>query len=60
MPLADYLHPPLTTIRVPLEALGSAAFDALLAQIDGEGSQDVIVPTNPEVIVRQSTAPPPP
>ena len=34
MPLADYLHPPLTTIRVPLEALGSAAFDALLAQIE--------------------------
>jgi DNA-binding LacI/PurR family transcriptional regulator len=59
MPLADYLHPPLTTIRVPLEALGSAAFDALLSQIDGAESQDIVVPTNPEVIVRQSTAPPP-
>ena len=56
MPLADYLHPPLTTIRVPLEALGSAAFDALLAQIDGAESHDIVVPTNPEVIVRQSTA----
>lgn len=59
MPLADYLHPPLTTIRVPLEALGAAAIDALLGQIDGAAGQDVTVPSNPEVIVRQSTAPPP-
>ena len=59
MPLSDYLHPPLTTIRVPLEALGSAAIDALLAQIDGAPFEDVTVPSNPEVIVRQSTAAPP-
>jgi DNA-binding LacI/PurR family transcriptional regulator len=59
MPLADFLRPPLTTVRVPLEALGSASFDALSEQLDGEEPRDVVVPSKPEVIVRQSTAPAP-
>ena len=58
MPLADFLQPPLTTIRVPLESLGSAAFDALTEQLDGEAPNDLVVATNPQVIVRKSTAPP--
>jgi DNA-binding LacI/PurR family transcriptional regulator len=56
MPLADFLQPPLTTVRVPLEALGSASFDALSEQLEGKRPRDVIVPSSPEVIVRQSTA----
>jgi LacI family transcriptional regulator len=56
MPLAEFLQPSLTTVRVPLEALGVAAFDALSAQLDGQPSEDVVVPTEPTVIVRESTA----
>lgn len=55
MPLAEFLQPPLTTIRVPLETLGSVAFDALFDQLRGGIPSDVVVPSNPEVIVRSST-----
>ncbi len=56
--LADFLNPPLTTISLPLSELGAVAVDALLAQLAGEEPQDVLVETNPEVIVRASTEPP--
>ena len=59
MPLADYLRPPLTTVRMPLAELGAAAVDALLEQLLGGEAHDVTVETEPEVIVRGSTAPPP-
>ena len=58
MPLADYLHPPLTTVRMPLAELGAAGVDALVDQLlDGE-PHDVMVATEPVVVVRKSTAPP--
>ena len=59
MPLADYLHPPLTTVRMPLAELGAAGVDALVDQLLGGEPRDVMVATEPEVIVRKSTAPPP-
>ena len=59
MPLADYLRPPLTTIRMPLSELGAAAVDALVEQLLGGEPHDVVVPGEPEVVVRSSTAPPP-
>jgi LacI family transcriptional regulator len=59
MPLAAFLIPPLTTVRMPLAELGAAAVDALLAQLDGEEPHDVVVATEPVVVVRSSTAPPP-
>ena len=59
MPLADYLRPPLTTIRMPLSELGAAAVDALVEQLLGGEPRDVVVPGEPEVVVRSSTAPPP-
>jgi LacI family transcriptional regulator len=58
MPLADYLRPPLTTIRMPLAELGAAAVEALVSQLSGEEPRDVTVPQKPEVVVRNSTAPP--
>ena len=58
MPLAEYLHPPLTTVRMPLAELGAAGVDALVDQLLGEAPHDVVVPTEPEVIVRKSTARP--
>ena len=59
MPLAEYLRPPLTTIRMPLSELGAAGVDALLDQLLGGEPRDVVVAGEPEVVVRSSTAPPP-
>jgi LacI family transcriptional regulator len=58
LPLADYLTPPLTTIRMPLAELGATAVDALVEQILGAEPEDVVVPGGPEVVVRGSTAAP--
>jgi DNA-binding LacI/PurR family transcriptional regulator len=58
MPLADYLRPPLTTIRMPLAELGAAAVDALVEQLLGDEPRDVVVRGDPKVVVRGSTAPP--
>ena len=58
LPLANYLNPPLTSISLPLAALGAAAVDALVGQLAGAEPRDVVVETHPEVIVRSSTAPP--
>jgi len=59
MPLAEHLVPPLTTIRMPLGALGAAAVDALIDQVLGGEPSDVVVATAPEVIARASAVPPP-
>jgi DNA-binding LacI/PurR family transcriptional regulator len=58
MPLADYMRPPLTTIRMPLAELGAAAVEALVSQLSGDEPRDVTVAQKPEVVVRNSTAPP--
>jgi DNA-binding LacI/PurR family transcriptional regulator len=57
LPLAAYLDPPLTTIAMPLVQLGEAATDALLEQLAGRPSRDVVVPTEPRVVERSSTSP---
>ena len=58
LPLANYTVPPLTTIRVPLERLGAAGLDALAAQLAGEKPGDIVIPVEPVVVIRASTAPP--
>lgn len=59
MPLADYMRPPLTTIRMPLAELGAAAVEALVSQLSGDEPRDVTVAERPQVVIRSSTAPPP-
>jgi LacI family transcriptional regulator len=59
IPFAEYMTPPLTTVRIPLAETGRAAVALLLRSIGGEQ-----VPERPpllpvELIVRSSTAPPP-
>lgn len=58
LPIADYLTPPLTTVAMPLYELGGAAVDALLATIEGAPAGDVVVPTQPRLVLRGSTAAP--
>ena len=58
MPLAEYLRPPLTTVRTPLAELGAAAVDALVDQLLGGEPRNVVVGKDSEVVVRASTAAP--
>jgi LacI family transcriptional regulator, galactose operon repressor len=58
-PVAVYLDPSLTTVRMPLREMGSAAVDSLFALLEGRTVEDVRVASPPELVVRGSTAPPP-
>ena len=60
IPEAKHFAPPLTTIRQDFSWLGARAIDVLVSQLEGE---QVASPTEypvPQLLVRQSTAPPRP
>jgi LacI family transcriptional regulator len=54
---AELAHPPLTTVRQPLERIGERAVEMLLAQIEGRADFEYkeVIPT--EIIARASTRP---
>ena len=55
IPLARHFDPPLTTIRLPANALGAAAGKALVDRLAGRPtSERTLLPT--ELVVRESTA----
>lgn len=58
LPSASQMHPALTTVRQPIEDLGSSAVNTLLAMIAGSHSSTTQVTLPTELIVRKSTAPP--
>jgi LacI family transcriptional regulator, galactose operon repressor len=58
-PLAAYLDPPLTVVRMPMREVAETAVAQLVKRIRGETVDDVVVSTPPEIVVRGSTAPPP-
>ena len=55
LPFAAHLHPPLTTVRQPIEQLGRAAVDMLVGLLSKSNSmsQSQILPT--ELVVRASS-----
>ncbi|MFF3489915.1 LacI family DNA-binding transcriptional regulator [Streptomyces sp. NPDC002795] len=53
-------EPPLTTVRQPIEAMGRAAVELLVAQIQGGTVPPGELLFEPELVVRGSTAPPAP
>ncbi|CAL8973203.1 Catabolite control protein A [Propionicimonas sp. T2.31MG-18] len=55
---ASFLRPPLSTIAMAHDEQGEQAMVALLHQIRGGASQDVLVPTPPRFIDRGSVGPP--
>jgi LacI family transcriptional regulator, galactose operon repressor len=59
-PMASYLDPPLTTVRMPLREMAERGVESLLALIDGEAVQSVVVGTAPMLIQRASTRSPAP
>lgn len=56
---AAYSTPSLTTIRQPLRQMGVLAAKTLLKQIRGEEAAQPEIQIMPELVVRESTAPPP-
>jgi LacI family transcriptional regulator len=56
---AEFTHPPLTTVRMPLREMGEAAVDELRRVLEGETPSDVIVDTPPVLVERASLGPPP-
>lgn len=54
IPLARYVDPPLTTIRLPAFALGFAAGDLLIRLIQGEKVRSPEVLLDTELVVRRS------
>lgn len=54
---ARYVHPPLTTIRVPMYDLGVAAMEQLIELLQ-EREVDSVRILDHELVVRQSSAPP--
>ncbi len=60
LPLADYLRPALTRVRVPLAELGAVGVDEAIAQVLGGPGRDVLLGVEPQLIVAGSSAPPRP
>lgn len=60
MPFADRFAPPLTTVRIAQRALGATAAKLLLAEIEHPRLRKRRIRLAPELVVRGSTAPPPP
>ncbi len=54
-PLIAFTEPPLTTIRQPVTAMGTAAVTSLVAQITGERVSRSEILFHPELVVREST-----
>jgi LacI family transcriptional regulator len=53
VPVARHLHPPLTTVRQPMQELGATAFEVLFRRISvGGGQRDVVLPV--QFVVRES------
>jgi LacI family transcriptional regulator len=53
-PVAGYLDPPLTTVRMPLGEMGAQAVESLLGLLEGRRVEDVCVATPPELVLRGS------
>jgi LacI family transcriptional regulator len=60
LPMVDKLSPPLTTVRLPLHAIGAMAARILLSELDGGGSDGAVAQSllGVELAVRGSTGPP--
>ena len=54
IPFAEYLVPPLTTVRIPLAETGTRAVELLLRSIAGEQVREGVDLLPVELIVRES------
>jgi len=56
---AAFHNPSVTTIRQPLHEMGTIAARVLLQRVRGENSVPQMLPVLPELVIRESTCPPP-
>jgi DNA-binding LacI/PurR family transcriptional regulator len=54
-PMAEYLHPPLTSVRQPIPEVGQHVVNLLLKQINGDEIAEKGILLSPELIVRASS-----
>ncbi len=54
-PMAEYLHPTLTSVRQPIPRIGQVIVDLLHKQINGEPIQQKGHLLKPEIMIRQSS-----
>jgi DNA-binding LacI/PurR family transcriptional regulator len=57
--LAAHTAPPLTTVDMPVRRMGEVAAEMLLRAVASEPVSDTMLPDEPCLVVRASTAPPP-
>ena len=55
--LAEYIYPALTTVNIPRRQIGQMIFAALVPDQDGARDNEILI--EPELVVRESTAPAP-
>jgi LacI family transcriptional regulator len=60
LPMCEWLSPPLTTVRQPLEEMGRTAARTLLQLLNGQPLLTPRIELATQLRVRHSTAPPPP
>jgi DNA-binding LacI/PurR family transcriptional regulator len=56
VPMAEYLWPPLTSVRQPIREAGRKCVEILVALLEGQSPPDTHVLLLPTLIVRQSSA----
>jgi DNA-binding LacI/PurR family transcriptional regulator len=54
IPMSAFLHPPLTTVRQPINEVGRKVVDLLLKQINGEPLEEKGFLLEPSIIIRES------
>jgi DNA-binding LacI/PurR family transcriptional regulator len=58
-PVAEFLTPPLTTVRLDFAELGRACFALLLSLTEPDEAQPRTRRPEPELVIRESAGPPP-
>ena len=56
--LAAHTAPPLTTVDMPVTRMGEVATHMLLKAVAGEPVSNIVLPDEPRLVIRASTAPP--
>ena len=59
LPVAQWVGPPMTTVRQPLIDMATTAAEMVLAMARGETPAQTRVELATELVIRESTAPPP-
>ncbi len=57
IPVAEYAHPPLTTVRQPIYEIGGRLADLLINLITGSAQEDTHILLSSSLMIRASTAP---